>query len=364
MEKDLGYRKVQCTGRGSYIISLPKDWVQETGIEKGSEVLFKVNEDSSLTLVPRKIMEGKREPKKPKLKEYWIHVDAKDNPQSVCRKIISLYVVSADIIHIRFKHEEIASKFKKAINNLVKNMLLGSEIIEETTKGITIKILIRHPDFSVERAIRRMAVLALSASRVAVSALRSMDQEFVREVIETCGDVNRLNLYVTRQLKYGLERNLFKELGFKTPKEFLGYRIVANDIKSIADNATHIALNVAAFKKMIETEMLFLKEAIDEEAYSQISEFNSSAHQLFEESLTAMFKRDYDHADRIISKVESFATRENDLFAVISGKKLDPNISSIFSLILDNSKRIIEYSQNIAEVTLNRTIEEVSSQNF
>ena len=28
-EKDLGYRRVQCTGRGSYIISLPKEWVEE-----------------------------------------------------------------------------------------------------------------------------------------------------------------------------------------------------------------------------------------------------------------------------------------------------------------------------------------------
>jgi len=42
---------------------------------------------------------------------------------------------------------------------------------------------------------------------------------------------------------------------------------------------------------------------------------------------------------------------------------MDPNISSILSLILDTSRRIVEYSQNIAEVTLNRTIEEVSAQN-
>ena len=40
-------------------------------------------------------------------------------------------------------------------------------------------------------------------------------------------------------------------------------------------------------------------------------------------------------------------------------KKLDPNLASVLRLILDASGRILEYSRNIAEVTLNRTIEEI-----
>ena len=60
-EKDLGYRKVQCTGRGSYIISLPKEWVQDLELKRGSEIAFNVQPDSTLTLVPRKIQEKKEE---------------------------------------------------------------------------------------------------------------------------------------------------------------------------------------------------------------------------------------------------------------------------------------------------------------
>ncbi len=51
-EKDLGYRRVQCTGRGSFIISLPKEWVQDIGLKRGSEIAFNLEPDSSLTLVP------------------------------------------------------------------------------------------------------------------------------------------------------------------------------------------------------------------------------------------------------------------------------------------------------------------------
>jgi len=64
---------------------------------------------------------------------------------------------------------------------------------------------------------------------------------------------------VVRQLKYCLEHNLFKDLGFKSPKEFLGYRIVVNDIRNIASNALNIANNVMALRELMENETLFLK---------------------------------------------------------------------------------------------------------
>lgn len=361
MEKDLGYRRVQRTGRGSYITSLPKDWVQEIGIGRGSEIAFKVQDDSSLILVPRKIIEGRKEAEKPKPKECWVYADQKGDPQSVCRRIVSLYLVSADLVHIRFKESEINPRFKIAIKNLVKNKLLGSEIIDETANGITIQILINHPAFPVEQAIRRMAALALSANGNAISAVRNMDQGLIQSVIDVHADVSRLNLYAIRQLKFGLERNLFRDMGFKTPKEFLGYRIVANDLKSIADNALNITNNLMTLKKLIEDKMIFLKEFYDEESYSQIINFNSLTHQLFDESLKSMFKRDYENADEIISQLKSHISLEKDLITLMSSKKLDPNVSLIYRLILDSSRRILDYTRNIAEVTLNRTIEETSS---
>ncbi|MEM2970064.1 MAG: phosphate uptake regulator PhoU [Candidatus Bathyarchaeia archaeon] len=361
MEKDLGYRRIQSTGRGSYIISLPKEWVQSTGMEKGSEVAFKLKEDLSLILVPSKMIEEKVSRTKPEIKEYWIHVNEKDDPKTVCREIISLYVINADLIHVHFSNNNV-SEHKAAIKYLIKTILLGAEIIDESQNVITIQILINHPAFPIEKAIRRMVILALSANEIAVSMLTGKDED-INRVIEYKNDVSRLNLYVVRQLKFGLERASFTELGLRNPKEFLGYRIVTNDVKGIADNAMVIARNIANSKKMVREQMLFIKENIDEEVYTQLLEINSKAHQLFEESIGAMFKRDYGHADKIISETESLAKQELNLTTIILSKKLDPIVSSIYSLILDNSRRIIEYTVDISEVTLNRTIEEVVERN-
>jgi len=358
-EKDLGYRRVQCTGRGSYIISLPKEWIQDIGLKKGSEIDFNVQSDSSLTLVPRKLKEKYEEDEDTKLKEYYINVDASEEDlQSTLRMIKALYVISADIIRVHFKGAEDVAKCKSIIKNFARDTLLGAEIIDETPDEITLQILIKHSEFPIEKAVRRMAIVALSANRDAISALKNRNKELFQNVINAHHDANRLGLYVVRQLKFGIERNLFRELGFRTPKEFLLYRITVNDIKNIGENALNIINNLATFQKQIDDQALFIKEPIDEEVYSQMLNFNSLAHQLFEESTKAMFKRAYNDAEKIIVKRGSFVTLENELIRLMSSKKLDPNVAAILRLMLDSSRRILDYGQDIAELTLNRTVEE------
>lgn len=358
-EKDLGYRRVQCTGRGSYIISLPKEWVQDVGLKRGNEVDVIVQPDLSLTLIPRKIREKHRVGEQTKLREYYINVNtSEESLESTLRMIKALYVVSADLIRIHFKGENL-EKHKAVIKNFARDALLGAEVIDEKPDEITLQILIKHSEFPIESAVRRMAIIALSANRDAFLALKNRNEDLFQSVINAHHDTNRLGLYAVRQLKFGIERNLFRELGFKTPKEFLLYRIIVNNIENISESALNIINNLAALQKQIDEQLLFIKEPIDEEVYSQMLNFNSHAHQLFEESIKAMFKRAYHEAEKIILKRGSFIPLENELIRLMTSKKLDPNIAAILRLMMDNSRRIMDYAQDIAELTLNRTVEEI-----
>jgi phosphate uptake regulator len=359
-EKDLGYRKVQRTGRGSYIISLPKDWVQDNGLKKGSEIDFNVQSNSSLILVPRKLKEKIDETGGAKLKEYYINVDvSEEDLQSTLRMIKALYVISADIIRVHFKGAEDIAKCKSIVKNFARDTLLGAEIIDETPEEIALQILIRHSEFPIEKAVRRMAIVALATNRDAILALKKRDAVLFQNVINGHHDANRLGLYVVRQLKFGIERNMFRELGFRTPKEFLLYRITVNDIKNIAENALNIINNLETFQKQIDDQLIFVKEPIDEEIYLQMLSFNAEAHQLFEEAAKAMFKRAYNDAEKIIAKRGSYVPLETELIRLMSAKKLDPNVAAILRLMLDSSRRILDYGLDIAELTLNRTVEEI-----
>jgi phosphate uptake regulator len=206
-----------------------------------------------------------------------------------------------------------------------------------------------------------MGIVALAANRDAIAALKDRSTALFDSVIGAHNDVNRLGLYIVRQLKHGIERNLYRELGFKTPKEFLLYRIAVNDIESIAQNAINIINNLGTLQKLIDDQTLFIRDPVDEEIYNQLVYFSSQAHQLYDDSIKALFKRDYNDAEKLISKREALTPLENELIMLMSSKKLDPNIASVLRLIFDSSRRIMDYSRNMAELTLNRTVEELCS---
>src|SRR4030065_1362032 len=200
-EKDLGYRRVQSTGRGSYIISLPKEWVQDIGLKRGSEVSFNVHSDQSLTLVPRKLREKTEEGEKAKLKEYYVNVNPKGELESTLRMIKALYAIGADIIRVHFKSTEEAEKYKTEIKNFARDRFLGSEIIDEPPEELTLQLLIRQSARPIEMAVRRMAVLALSANKDAIAALKNRSSKLLENVINAHNDANRLGLSLVRQLK-------------------------------------------------------------------------------------------------------------------------------------------------------------------
>jgi phosphate uptake regulator len=358
-EKDLGYRRVQCTGRGSFIISLPKEWVQDIGLKRGSEIAFSLEPDSSLTLVPRKIREKSGEEESSKLKEYYISVDPEDNLQSTLRLLQALYVISADIVRVHFRRKGDLSKCKNEVKNFAKETFLGSEIIEESEDEVTMQILVKNSEFPIEKAVRRMVIVALAAHRDVILALKDGKKELLQNVANAQHDSNRLGLYIVRQLKFGIEHNMYRELGFRTPKEFLLYRIIVNDIKDIGDNALNIMNNIVTVQKLVDDQLLFFKEPMDEEVFAQLLSFNSLAYQLFEDATKAMFKRDYNDAEALIPKRQAYVKLENELIRLMSSKKMDPNISAVLRLVLDSSRRILDYGQDIAELTLNRTVEEL-----
>ena len=360
MERDLGYRKIQVTGRGSYIISLPKEWVLDSNLKKGSQLAFKIQGDSSLLLVPRNVLEQQTETKS-SLKEFTIYITQKDDLQSIERRLKALYVVSANVIRIRFQAGELTPQQKTVITSTVR-MLLGSEIIAETPNEITIQVLIDHPDFPIENAIRRMFAIATIMDRNAISALTTFDEALLNDVIASDSDLDRLNLYVVRQLKYGIERNMYKDMGFSSPKEFLGYRILTKNLENAGDNAVGTAKNILALKQMIDQDVLYVRDPLDEDVYSDILEFTSFCRHLLEDALKALFKRDYHVADEIISRFMSTGLNlEKETVNLMLSKTLDPNLTSVLRLVLDNARKMMEYSRDIAEVTLNRTVEEISA---
>ena len=86
-------RKIQFTGGSTYIISLPKNWIEQNQIKKGSFIRLHEEEGGSLTIVPPSTKLKK------KLDEATIMVRPDDDTEMINRKIVSAYLSGYNSIH-------------------------------------------------------------------------------------------------------------------------------------------------------------------------------------------------------------------------------------------------------------------------
>ncbi|MEM3587290.1 MAG: AbrB/MazE/SpoVT family DNA-binding domain-containing protein, partial [Candidatus Jordarchaeaceae archaeon] len=78
-------RKIQLTGKSTYIVSLPKSWVTRMKLNAGDQIAISES-NSSLILTPKGLI------KPDKQTEAAIKISQKDKPETIMRKIIALYL--------------------------------------------------------------------------------------------------------------------------------------------------------------------------------------------------------------------------------------------------------------------------------
>ena len=209
-------RKIQFTGKSTYIISLPKQWVNELGLKQGDQVSVERSGTTSLQIMPL------RTRKKEESEVATIEIEPKEDKSSVVRKLVSLYFFRFKIINIKPKIGRITPSQRVGIRDAVKKILMGSEITADSSDGITIQVLINLVELSVDGAFKRMMLLAKSMQDDALIAIKEGNVELAKEVINSDDDVDRFAFYITRQLVIAIENDhMLKEMGFQNARDCL-----------------------------------------------------------------------------------------------------------------------------------------------
>jgi phosphate uptake regulator len=340
--KESETRKLQVTGGATYVLSLPKMWVTQNGLEKGSPLLIRQEENGSLAILPPEL--GKIE----KTEEALIKVSPGDSSEALVRKTVSVYLLGYNIIHIKAKDkEEILSTQRNAVKTFARNMLVGTEIVIDTSSDLTLQVLLSYPELSVPSALRRMSIITSSMHKDAITALRNIDYQLAKDVRATDYEVNRFHLYIIRQLKMAIQNpRIITEIGLKKPRDLLGYRLITKMVERTADHATNIAKNV-----------LLLKKPLNEEFLQTIQEMNKVAISTFETAIESLFRLDFDLAESVIAKANKIVSLEKK--ALMSSKETDREEMANIRLVIESVRRIAEYSTDIAEIVLNMTVESV-----
>jgi len=336
-------RKLQITGGSTYVLSLPKRWVTQNVLKKGSSLLVRQEENGSLVILPPEL--GKPE----KTEEALIKVSPEEDSEALIRKTVAVYLLGYNIIHIRAKDQqkEILSTQRNAVKTFARNMLVGTEIVIDTSKDLTLQVLLSYPELSVPSALRRMSIITSSMHKDAITALRNIDYQLAKDVRATDYEVNRFHLYIIRQLKMAIQNpRIITEIGLKKPNDCLGYRLITKMVERTADHATNIAKNVQ-----------LLKKHLDEEFLQTIQEMSKVAISSFETAIESLFRRDFELAESVIAKANKIVALEKK--ALLSSKETDIEEATNIRLVIESVRRIAEYSMDIAEIVLNMTVESV-----
>ena len=336
--KEEEVRKIQFTGRSSYIVSLPKSWVREMNLDAGDAVIVSRAGDSSLLIMPK----SSHVEKKP---EAVIAVSPEDTPSSIARKIVSIYLAGYGNMHIRSKEGRLTPAQRNAVKDLVRTKLVGTEIVGDSSEELTLQVLLSLSELSIENAVRRMHLIASAMHRDAITAVAEKDSEIAEEVILTDDEVDRFSLYGIRQLKSAIQNlSTLEAIGLKDRRDCLGYRLIIKSLERIADHASSIAEN-----SMLITDLLPPKVITKMQGFSEYS------LQTLDDAMTSLFKRDYALADRVVEIAQN-ATEYEKQTVDLAGRLKMKELSSL-RVILEDIRRTAEYAGDIAEIVLNLTIE-------
>ena len=342
MVKQEDHRKIQFTGKSSYIVSLPKEWVNDNGLRQGDQVSINRNGRSILEIKPLGITKSNSQ------ESATIVISNNDSDESILRKLIALYFLHYQTIHIKPKSERITPSQRNTIRSAVKNILMGAEITSDSTEGITIQVLINLVGLSVDGAFKRMLHLAKSMQDDVLLALKEGNVELAQQVIDSDDDVDRFGFYIIRQLTIGVENDhMLEEMGFSKSRDCLGYRVIVKNIERLADHAERMAKDVLEFKK-----------PINAKTFDRLKELSDYTLKLIDDSCLAMFKQDTGEAELTITNTGKITKLEKKVFDTMKSVKNEEEIYRIRKII-ENLRRISEYASDIGEIVLNTNIEKM-----
>jgi phosphate uptake regulator len=329
---DLEIRRVQKTGASTMTVSLPKSWVNDNSIKAGDPVMVKVMPDGTVTIDPRMNQE-----KAESRKVIW--VDSDESKEHLTRKLIGAYLAGYNVIEIRSK-ERLEYDLKHAVKELSR-MVIGPEVIEETSNTVVLHDLSDPVELPQEKCVRRMHLIVNSMHKDAVLALNEADEALARDVIERDSDVDRLYWMAVKQYNLIMkDRKLSEKIGVDIYGG-MTLLLVARGMERIGDHAEKIARNVI---NAIQAKAKFGDMA-------EISDLSSRSLSVLERSMESFFKMDIGSANLIIDEAEKLVQECQNLSSTI---RLPSNVSAVTTTsVLDSIVRTTMYAMDIAEIAIN-----------
>jgi phosphate uptake regulator len=327
-------RKVQKTGGSSYIISLPKVWIDKHGIKKNDTLGILSQPDGNLLITPQIDNE-----KATKTKEIIIE-DYKDE-NFLFRILIGSYIMGFSKILIKS-----SKKFELSIRDCIikfTQIVIGPEVVEESNNFIVIKDLLNPTEMPFEKTIKRMYILVHDMHEDAIKAFQRGDKKLAEEVIKRDNDVDRLHWLIGRQAHIALRDIILCQKMGLTLEHTSHFQQISRFLERVGDHAVRIAKNV----------LLIDYKKIEKGLIENLLLASKLALQLLDNSLDAWLQKSILIANENIEAIK-------ELILTTEKISLDTTNSAELSIaigyIIESIRRTGEYAGDISEIIMNNLV--------
>ena len=311
-------RRLISFGSSSYVVSIPKRWVNKNGLNKGDFVYFTENGSNELIFTPQQ-KEIKKE-----LRSITLNTGTKSF-QEIRREFLSYYIGGYDVIRLQSKSN---LKNPEEIRDTIRD-ITTMDIVEQNNNVIVAKDFLNVEKISVEDSTRRADLII--RSMIEDSKYMKNKSKFTK-VYNMDTEVNRITFMMFRFIKKALNDTKLANAFSHSPESLLSLWLLASNLEKIADDAKRIArlLKTADLKKEEFDAIIGLYSTIEKEYLNAMKSYYNKNKE--------MALKVADNKDKIIEICNDFVARYDK--SVIGGiverlKSMEVYIVSLVRSIYD-----------------------------
>jgi phosphate uptake regulator len=323
-------RKVQVTGGSTFTVSLPKGWADDHGVQSGSTVAF-YTDDDTLVLSPDAEETASR---------VTLDINQLDG-DDLATALLTSYVGGFDIISIEANR---ISADQRSVIRTTTLSLIGLEVLEETFDRVVIQDLLDSAELSIDNAVTRMRLIAISMLDDAVTALCENDDDLAHDVIGRDDEADRLWFAVSRLFRESLRSPAAsEELGLSREVCF-EYQTAARQLERIGDHAVKIA------------QLALDLEDITDEVSIALRDLHEEAEAIVSDAMDALYTDERSQATDLANDARRRVRHIDEHTRTIDEllRELGSHEAQQLGLVIDSLSRTADYGGNIAETALQK----------
>jgi phosphate uptake regulator len=319
-------------GGGTYMVTLPKSWVEALGLEKG-EILTLVRLPDGIYLRAEHTSERVSAQTR-------LTIDEHLQGEGLARALISRYIAGFDIIEIVGP----LSVEQREVVRRTAQRLIGAEILQETADYLLIHTLRDPQVLSPSQLLEYIHENVEAMLQDAPDALLRGDLDRALSVVQRDDRVDRFFLLLSRQLYTALRDPLGEVERGISRVEFFNLNTVARQLERVADHAVKIA---QAAQALIEE-----GRQVPTPLGRALTRVRSDVQDLLRLVLKAFRELSGGEAHRVLATIPPIERRieEVDRQLLQLG---DPHLAYHLGIVVDSLSRVKDYAANVAEIALN-----------